>query len=78
MDDAIQAIKDGKLAATVAQQPDKMGELGVQTALSFLKGEKVPEYIPVDLALVTAGLVSQLTDSRDPSAVAARTSPNFS
>ena len=54
IDDAIQAIKEGKLAATVAQQPGEMGRLAVETAVKYLNGEDVPEYIPVDLALVTA------------------------
>ncbi len=54
IDDAIQAIKDGKLAATVAQQPAEMGRLGVETAIKYLNGESVPDYIPVDLTLVTA------------------------
>ena len=54
IDDAIQAIKEGKLAATVAQQPAEMGRLAVETAVKYLNGEDVPEYIPVDLALVTA------------------------
>ncbi len=57
IDDAIQAIKEGKLAATVAQQPAEMGRLAVETAVKYLNGEDVPEYIPVDLALVTADTV---------------------
>ena len=32
-DDAVAAVKDGKMAATVAQQPDKMGETAVNTFL---------------------------------------------
>jgi ribose transport system substrate-binding protein len=53
IDDAVQAVKDGKLAATVAQQPAEMGRLAVETALKSLNGEKVEPSIPVPLTLVT-------------------------
>jgi ribose transport system substrate-binding protein len=53
IDDAVQAVKDGKLAATVAQQPAEIGKLGVETALKFLNGEQVEKNIPVPLSLVT-------------------------
>jgi len=53
IDDAIKAIKEGKLAATVAQQPFEMGKLGVENAVKFLKGEKLPKFIPVPLKLIT-------------------------
>ena len=54
VDDAVAAVQAGTLAATVAQQPALMGDLGVMTAAAYLGGEEVTEYIPVDLALVTA------------------------
>ena len=53
IDDAVQAVSDGKLAATVAQQPALMGQLGVETAVDHLNGTSVPDNIPVDLSLVT-------------------------
>jgi ribose transport system substrate-binding protein len=53
IDDAVQAVKDGKLAATVAQQPAEIGRLAVETALKSLNGEKVEASIPVPLTLVT-------------------------
>jgi ribose transport system substrate-binding protein len=53
VDDAVAAVKDGKLAATVAQQPDLMGKLSVDTAIKFLGGTSVEANIPVDLSLVT-------------------------
>ncbi|MDH7475541.1 MAG: ribose ABC transporter substrate-binding protein RbsB, partial [Anaerolineae bacterium] len=52
IDDAVQAVKDGKLAATVAQQPAQMGILGVETAVKYLNGETVEKFIPVPLSLV--------------------------
>ena len=51
--DGIAAVKRGKLAATIAQQPDLIGALGVETADKVLKGESVEEYIPVPLKVVT-------------------------
>lgn len=52
-DDAVKAVNDGKMAATVAQKPAAIGETAVQTAMKVAKGEKVENFIPVDLELVT-------------------------
>lgn len=52
-DDAVAAVKDGKMAATVAQQPDKMGETAVNTAISLISGEDVEKEIPVEVTLIT-------------------------
>lgn len=52
-DDAVKAVKGGKLAATIAQQPDKIGELGIETADKLLKGEKVEAKIPVPLKVIS-------------------------
>ncbi len=52
-DDGIAAVKRGKLAATVAQQPDMIGALGVETADKVLKGDKVEQYIPVPLKVIS-------------------------
>ncbi|HZG15051.1 MAG TPA: ribose ABC transporter substrate-binding protein RbsB [Candidatus Bathyarchaeia archaeon] len=52
-DDAVKAVNDGKMAATVAQKPAAIGETAVQTAVKVSKGEKVESFIPVDLELVT-------------------------
>ena len=51
-DDALAAVKDGTLAATVAQQPEQMGKVAVETALQIIAGNSVPESIPVDVALI--------------------------
>ncbi len=53
IDDATKAVQEGKLAATVAQQPDLMGQIAVETAVKYLKGDKVDASIPVPLNLVT-------------------------
>ncbi len=52
-DDGIKAVKSGKMAATVAQQPALIGELGVVTADKLVKGEKVEAKIPVDLKVIS-------------------------
>ncbi len=51
-DDAVKAVENGELAATVAQQPAMIGSLGVESALKVLLGESVDAYVPVDLMLV--------------------------
>jgi ribose transport system substrate-binding protein len=51
--DARDAIQAGAMAASVAQHPEEMGKVGVESAVRILKGEKVPEYIPVKIELVT-------------------------
>ena len=52
-EDAVAAVKEGKMSATVAQQPSLIGELGVETAKKILDGESVEDFVPVDLQLVT-------------------------
>lgn len=51
-DDAVKAVKDGKMAATVAQQPDLIGSLGIETAIKVINKEKVDKFIPVELKLI--------------------------
>ncbi|MCF7934764.1 MAG: D-ribose ABC transporter substrate-binding protein [Synergistales bacterium] len=53
VDDAVEAVEAGKLAATVAQQPAKMGSMGVDNAVKYLKGQDIPGNIPVPLKLIT-------------------------
>ncbi|HDL3852720.1 TPA: substrate-binding domain-containing protein, partial [Mannheimia haemolytica] len=52
-DDGVKAVESGKLAATIAQQPELIGSLGVETADKVLKGEKVEAKIPVDLKVIS-------------------------
>ncbi|KJY82864.1 D-ribose transporter subunit RbsB [Vibrio galatheae] len=51
-DEGIEAVNLGQLSATVAQQPDLIGALGVETASKFLKGGQVDDYIPVPLKVI--------------------------
>ena len=59
IEDALNAIQDGKMNATVAQQPDRIGSLGVENAIKVIDGESVPKNIPVEVKLVTKENVSQ-------------------
>ena len=52
-EEGIKAVKHGKLAATVAQQPALIGELGVATADKIIKGQTVPATIPVPLEIIS-------------------------
>jgi ribose transport system substrate-binding protein len=52
VDDAVAAVDAGDLAATVAQQPAVMGQLGVETAVIFLNGDSVEPFTGVELSLV--------------------------
>jgi len=51
-DDALNAIKAGKMEATVAQQPDLIGKLAVEAGIDVLQGKKVSKNIPAPLKLV--------------------------
>ncbi len=53
IDDAIAALENRDLTATIAQQPGEMGRLGIETAVDYLNGESVQDLILVDLALIT-------------------------
>ncbi len=58
-DDAIAAIKEGRMAATVAQKPDLMGATAVETAQKLMSGESVDSSIPVEVKLVTKDNVDE-------------------
>lgn len=51
--DAVKAVEEGAMAATVAQQPELIGQLGVETATKVIAQETVEANIPVELKLVT-------------------------
>jgi ribose transport system substrate-binding protein len=51
-DDAVKAVNDGKMAATVAQKPAEIGQKGVQTAMKVFKKESVDKFVPVSLELI--------------------------
>lgn len=51
--DALASIKDGKLSATVAQQPELIGKLATEAADDILHGKKVQKTISAPLKLET-------------------------
>lgn len=51
-DDGLAAIKDGKIAATIAQKPEEMGKLALQAAFDYFSGKTVDEKIDSPLELV--------------------------
>lgn len=59
IEDALSAIQDGTMNATVAQQPSEIGSLGVENAIRVIDGESVEENIPVEVQLVTPDNVSE-------------------
>jgi ribose transport system substrate-binding protein len=53
LDDARKAIDAGQMAASVAQSPDEMGRLAVESAVKAIRGEAVPPEQKVAIRLVT-------------------------
>ena len=52
-DDAVEAVKAGKMAATIAQQPALIGAAAVENALVLIGGTSIPKSIPVEVTLIT-------------------------
>lgn len=53
IDDALDAIDSGEMKATVAQQADLLGKLGVQLAKKIYNSEHVDSEIAADLKIIT-------------------------
>lgn len=49
----LEAVENGTLAATIAQQPEEMGRLALQVAYDYYAGEEIPEKIDSPLDLVS-------------------------
>jgi ABC-type sugar transport system substrate-binding protein len=58
--DAIDALKQGLLTGTVAQYPDAMAYMAVETLVKKLNGETVPEKIDSPVKLITKDNVSDV------------------
>lgn len=52
-DDAVAAVEDGRMEATIAQLPELLGETALEAAGKVVDGEEVEEFIPVELELVS-------------------------
>ncbi len=59
---ALDGVKAGTLAGTIAQFPAEMGIMGVQTALKIKDGETVPEYVQTGSKLIYQGNVDWFKD----------------
>lgn len=57
--DAHDAIKNGDITATIAQQPAKMGEIAIQAAIDHYQGKKVKKTTVSPIYLVTKETVDQ-------------------
>ncbi|MBN1149753.1 substrate-binding domain-containing protein [candidate division WOR-3 bacterium] len=52
-EEAISSLEKNELTATVAQRPEEMGRIGIETVMKYLSGEDVPDTIFIELALIT-------------------------
>lgn len=51
--DAVKAVKNGEMAATVQQQPDLQMQMAVESAVKYLSGESLEKRINIPLKLIT-------------------------
>lgn len=51
-DDARAAVEEGRMEATVAQQPQLISEAAIQAAIELNNGEDIEDFIPVKLELI--------------------------
>jgi len=52
-DEAVAAIREGVMSASIAQHPREMGRIAVESAWKILQGDSVPAEQPVSIELVT-------------------------
>lgn len=60
IDSAMDAIREGKLEATIAEPPFFLGKEAIDTAIKILKGEEVDEMITLENQLVTEENVDEV------------------
>jgi ribose transport system substrate-binding protein len=53
-EEAIQAIREGRMDATIAQNPYEIGKAGVENAYKVINGEEIPDDITIEIELVTS------------------------
>ena len=53
-DDAVEAVKAGRLGGTIAQQPALLGATAVENAVNLINGQSIEKSIPVEVTLITA------------------------
>lgn len=52
-EDAVEAVRAGRMGATIAQQPDLIGATAVENAKLLIDGKTIPASIPVEVTLIT-------------------------
>lgn len=57
--EGLAAVDDGRMAATIAQQPNQLGARAVEEAAKLLKGEDLEAEVPVDVVTVTKDNVGE-------------------
>ena len=68
-DDAIEAIKAGRMAGTIAQQPALIGKTAIVNAAKLISGQSIPTAIPVEVTLVTADNVETYAEVKAPAEI---------
>ena len=51
--DAKEAVLQGQLTATIAQKPEIMGKLSIETAVRYFRGQEIKPTLFVDLSVIT-------------------------
>ena len=51
--EAKEAVRQGRLTATIAQEPETMGRLSIETAVQYFRGQEINPTLFVDLSVVT-------------------------
>ena len=50
--DGLTAVEDGRMLATIAQQPEELGAKAVEEAAKLLRGEEAQADVPVEVVTV--------------------------
>jgi len=50
--EALEAVKQGRLTATIAQKPETMGRLSIESSVLYFREEPLRSIIPVELSLI--------------------------
>lgn len=51
--EGLSAVEDGRMLATIAQQPEELGARAVEEATKLLRGEEAEAEVPVEVVTVT-------------------------
>ena len=57
--DGLAAVEDGRMLATIAQQPEELGAKAVEEAAKLLRGEDAEEEVPVEVVTVKLDNVAE-------------------